>query len=459
VRFDADANSPHCEQLLSAIDDAHRAAVLRVFAAALDLDMVLKRRGRAVRTLIFSGGGENGKDALRAAIKWIFGMGLTSCSLSTFQAYDDNRKFDAAELIHSRINWPSENDGSINIDKLNSLKLLASSDEDSMKSERKGADAISFTPKCICIFNTNSDAVNLSAAKAATASRYSIVPFNKTFKANPIGPNEIQADPRFKYDKEWVCTEVLPTLLNRLIAEFKLIFSEGIDYSCFDSTMASNRRSAFHLMEFCEEVGLVAGSATSFIPVEHLWTKLKVWYEGIGYLIPDGDGRYRFDSEDPRPGDKLVRSKTTLKQRLQRLFPHITSGKISAGECRGARGIYGLKFASSEPPPVAPTDAPVATAPPAPTAPPDPAPPPLPAVPTDEWGLYATPGIDFELMAVEHELMDARSDDDLARIKATYNGSLSKVMATWRQDTRYDLLLGKVEAIKQQAAAGVTNGG
>ncbi|MFM5983882.1 MAG: DUF5906 domain-containing protein, partial [Sphaerospermopsis kisseleviana] len=426
-------------------------AVLRVFAAAIDLPLVRKFRGRIIRSLIFTGDGNNGKDSLRNALSLIFGrLGITGCSIDDFQAYDHGRKFNLAALAGSRINWASENNLSINVDQIQCLKQLVTGDP--LVSEEKFRQGTEFTPRCISIFSTNSKTINLVANLEAIASRYSIVPFTKKFVVNPIHSNELLADSRYAYDSDWVKSEVLPALLNYLVEGFKAIFSEGIDYSVFSEAMESNRLAAIHLFQFCNDVGLVAGEPTDFIPVETIWIELRKWYEIEGYLtIGDNGDKW---ADDPRPGDPLVKYAVKLKQRLERCHPTITSGQITNGLNKGKKAIFGLKFTTSEPLPVEPTPAPAATAPPAPTPPPAPAPAPAAPPVVDSYGLYLSPEIDSELAVVEVELLDATTEADLARIKNAYNGSLTAVWHRWQGDGRAAALTAKVAAIK-----GVNNGG
>jgi phage/plasmid-associated DNA primase len=442
VEYCPSADPGACEGLLSAIDEKYRHAVLQVFAAAIDLPMIRRCRGRIVRSLILTGDGNNGKDSLRTALSLLFGKrGITGCSIDDFAAYDHGRKFNLASLVGSRVNWASENNMSVNVDQIQCLKQLITGDP--LVAEEKFRQGNEFTPRCIAIFSTNTKTVNLMANLEAIASRYAIVPFNKKFVPVPRYANEVKADSRYAYDPDWVKAEVLPSLLNRLLDCFTAIFTDGIDYSVFNEAMEVNRLGAVHLFQFADDAGLVSGEPTDFISIDEIWVKLRTWYENEGYLTI-GD---RGDSwaDDPRPGDPLIRYAVKLKQRLERLFPAITSGRITNGVNKGKRGIFGLRWADSPPPPVAPTAAP-ATAPAPPVAP-------APA-PTDGHGLWLTPGADAATAEVELALIAAESADDLELIKASYNGSLTAVMAQWKQDRRYDLLLSKVAILKGTGQGG-----
>lgn len=454
VEFNPEADTAACDGLLAAIDSRYRSAVLRVFAAAIDLPLVRQFRGRVIRSLIFTGDGNNGKDSLRNALSLIFGRsGITGCSIDDFQAYDHGRKFNLASLAGSRINWASENNLSINVDQIQCLKQLVTGDP--LVTEEKFRQGVEFTPRCISIFSTNTKIVNLVANLEAIASRYSIVPFTKKFVVNPTHSNELLADSRYAYDTDWVKQNVLPALLNYLVEGFTAIFSEGIDYSVFSEVMESNRLGAVHLFQFCNDAGVVPGEPTDFIPVETIWIELRKWYENEGYLTIGEKGDTW--SDDPRPGDPLVKFAVKLKQRLERCFPTITSGQLTSGINKGKKAVFGLRLATSEPLPVEPTPAPAATAPPVPTAPPAPAPAPATVPVTDDYGLYLTPDaeIDPDLTLVELELFEATTEADLSRIKATYNGSLTAVWQRWQSDGRAAALTAKVASIK----GGAINGG
>jgi phage/plasmid-associated DNA primase len=337
VAYHPEADDTHCRRLLEAISPSYRAAVLRVFAAALDLEAVRKAKGRVVRGLLFSGSGANGKDALREAFTYIFGKsGITSCTIDDFHSYDQGRKFNLASLVQSRINWASENRMGVNIDDIQSLKQLITGDP--LITEEKFQQGQEFTPRCVAIFSSNDRAINLTASLEAIATRYAIVPFTKTFKTNPKGPNELKADSRFKYDLDWVKAEVCPAMLNILIEEFQNIFAEGIDYSPFDAGMEENRVEANHLYRFSLDCGL-AEDPDSWVSNAELETKLRSWYIEEGILRIDSDtGREKWE-DDVRVGDPWVKGAQQYKRRFQKIFPNIDSYRT-----KDVRGIKGLKF-------------------------------------------------------------------------------------------------------------------
>lgn len=341
IKYDPDADDTDALRLIDAIGAEYQDAVLKNLAASFHLDMVRKRQGRSTRIMIFSGSGANGKDALREALSYIHSrQGVTSCTVSDFAEYERGRKFNLAPLAKSRINWPSENDCKANLDKLEPLKNAATGEP--LVTEEKHQQGQEFTPKAVLIFNTNDPNPNLTASSEAIASRYCIVPFRKTFSSNPKGPHQMKADPRFKYDPEWVKENVCPGLLNILIEKFKAIFSEGIDYSPFEKVMEQNRKEVNHLLQFAEDVGLVeSDDPTDWVSNEALWNSLKGWYESEGVLKVRDNLKIDWE-EDTRAGDGWVKTSQQLLKRLRKIFPRIESHRT-----KYERGIKGIKFVDS----------------------------------------------------------------------------------------------------------------
>lgn len=336
VAYHPEADDTHALRLLEAISPSYRDTVLRVIASAIDLEAVRKVKGRAVRSLIFTGTGANGKDALREAVTYIFSKaGLTSCTVDDFSAYDQGRRFNLARLAGSRINWASENRVGVNIDDIQSLKQMISGDP--LVTEEKFKQGQEFTPRCISIFSTNDRAINLTASLEAIASRYAIVPFTKTFVSNPTKPHELQAEPKFKYDLNWVKSEVCPALLNILIQQYQNIFAEGIDYAAFEETMEENRLEVNHLLRFAQDTGLEE-DPDGQVPTDLVWERLQDWYraEGILAVKENGDERWQ---ENVRVGDAWVKGNQHVKPRLKKIFPAITS---KPGKTR--RSIVGIRF-------------------------------------------------------------------------------------------------------------------
>lgn len=327
VRYDPEADSADCDRLLQCLDEPQQQVLLRNLAASIDLPEVRRRQGRATRVLLACGLGSNGKDALRQVVSTIFGhSGMTSVSLADFAHYDDGRKFALAPLIYSRVNWASENPQTARLDKIQSLKLFATGNV--LHSERKGKDHIEFVPKSIGIFNLN-DIPSLQGTIQAIQDRIAPLEFRKTFKKDPdpSNPNELQADPRFAYDEEFVRTRVAPAFLNRMLDGLEALIQEGIDYSCTTDAFKLLQKENNHLFQFAEDVGL-GYLANSSMTAKHLWTLLEQWYIDSGTLVIEDDTKKRQWIEQVRPSDKNVKGINQVIPRILSLFPKAKKGTM-----------------------------------------------------------------------------------------------------------------------------------
>lgn len=324
VRYDPCADPTDYNELMECLEEPKRVVLMRVLAASLDLNQVRKHKGRMVRSLLLYGKGNNGKDALREVHTLILGgVGVTSCTLSDHQAYDQGRKFPLSALAHSRVNWPSENKSLMAIDKIECIKQIITGDPISI--EFKGVDAYTVKPACIEIFNTNEEP-NIHAGSEAIQSRFAVIAFNRTFSDNPK-EGQLKADPRFKNDPEWVKEKVAPAFLNALLQSLKDLMREGIDYSCCQEAMDSARRNSQHLCEFAEDVGLHK-SEGSVLPNKVLYELLITWYYDQGVLDIEG-GRF---TDNTRLSDPYVRSARNLPERMEKVFSWLKTEKIRSGK-------------------------------------------------------------------------------------------------------------------------------
>jgi putative DNA primase/helicase len=282
VTYKPEADPVHCDRLLEALSEPEREILLRTIAASLDLSKVRKFKGRMVRALLCKGDGSNGKDALKALVSQMYGgVGLTGKTLSDFAAYDAGRKFPLAGLLNSRVNWSSENANTSQLDKIQSLKNFITGDN--LDFESKGKDEIEFQPVAIALFNIN-DVPNLSGSLEAIQSRYAVLSFHKTFKigADPA-KGEIEADPRFKYDPEFISEQVLPAFLNRVLQALEDLMREGINYEPTRKTLEGIQAQNSHLFQFCQDLGLTY-APESIVTIGEIWDKLRQWYLDNGTL-------------------------------------------------------------------------------------------------------------------------------------------------------------------------------
>ena len=323
VEYNPDADPTSLNRLLECLEPQPREILMRTLACALDLPAVRKRQARTPRAVLLYGTGANGKDSIRTAVFRLFGgRGCTAVSLRDFQAYDGGRKFGLADLEHSRVNWPSETVPAGKLDRVESLKLVVTGDPISI--ERKGIQERRLTPQTVLLFNCN-QLPNMTAATEAIKSRYAIIPFTKTYKANPDpAKGELLADPRFKDDPAFIDREILPALLNLLLAKLQVVAVDGIDYSPVADQIDELRRRSSHLVQFCEDVGLIE-DPDGMVSVTELWEKLEAWYISNNYLsIEQGArGGQKRNWEHPGNGDRCVTASHQVLQRFSELFPKV----------------------------------------------------------------------------------------------------------------------------------------
>jgi putative DNA primase/helicase len=330
IEYNPNADTTDCDRLLSCLDRPQQEILLRNLAASIDLATVRKLRGREVKAILAVGLGSNGKDALRECVSIIYGEnGLTSVSLADFQLYDEGRKFNLAPLMHSRVNWASENPQTSRIDKIQSLKLFVTGNK--LHCERKGKDHIEFTPEAIGLFNLN-ETPALQGVMKAIQDRIAVLEFKKTFEKNPDpnNPNELQADPRFAYDKEFIRTKVAPAFLNKMLQALNDLIEEGIDYECTTDAFYNLQKENNHLFDFIEaaNIGYVPGKEMT---AKELWVRLEHYYTQTGTLTIDSDNNRRTWSEQVRPSDKNVKGINQVIARIAQLFPKAVKGTRYCG--------------------------------------------------------------------------------------------------------------------------------
>lgn len=319
-----------CDQLLSCLDAPQRDIFLKIVGASLDLNTVRIYKGREIKALLMLGLGNNGKDTLRETTAMMFGYrGMVGASLSDFKQYDEGRKFPLAKLDGALINWPSENADCMLLDRLQSIKIAITGDP--LSGEKKGKDEYQFNARCVHLFNMNNMPHLLGAIEAIT-SRFSVLGFTKTYKSNP-GPGELQADPRFLYDKTFVRTEVLPWYLHHVLDALDRLMVEGIDYSCTSAAFENAREEGDHVYSFCKEVG-IGYLPNATITATEAYERLRQWYVANGTLeVKDlGDGRTKdIWNSQTTWGDHTVRGSNQILPRLLKLFPKATRDRDNQG--------------------------------------------------------------------------------------------------------------------------------
>ncbi|MBC1218371.1 hypothetical protein GNE08_29840 (plasmid) [Trichormus variabilis ARAD] len=364
VTYNPNADHTNCDRLLKALDKPEQEIFLRTIAASLDLATVRQHKGRLVRALLLKGDGSNGKDTLREIVAAMYGyQGVTGLTLSDFYKYDHGTKSALAELINSRVNWASENFNETSIDKLQSLKAFITGNN---LTSKRGRDGIDYKPSAICLFNIN-DTPNLKAISESITSRWAILDFSKIFKAAAdSSKGELQADPRFQNDTEFIQNEVLPAFLNRVLQALGDLMRDGIDYSCTQKTLENIQKDNSHLLQFCEDVGL-AYEPNGTVTAHEIWDLLEQWYQDNDILIYEIDKngqRKAIWSQQPTNSDKNVKAPNQVIARFKRLFPKVEEINISKpGGGKSWKGLKGIGFKQSTlpqaSPDITPSDTPI----------------------------------------------------------------------------------------------------
>jgi putative DNA primase/helicase len=347
VNYDPSADPIHCDRLLACLELAPRTALLRTIASALDLPTVRKLYSRGVRAGILRGAGSNGKDSLREAVSLIFGDSMVSVELSDFKAYDDGRKFYLAPLKHALVNWSSENNKGTSLDGLDSLNVCVTGERGGIKIEEKNKQPRPFTPQAIHLFNVNK-IPRISSGLDSILSRFAIYDFNKTFKSNPDPiKGELQADPRFHDDPQFMAEQVCPAFLNRLLVELVAFCKEGIDYDSLKASLDDIQEESTHLWQFVRETGLTQ-DANGRVYVHDLWETLRAWYMDNGTLEVlelDNGKQKNIWNDQANKWDANVSGPNQIYKRFKLLFPKIERQRETQDpENKGRWFFSGISF-------------------------------------------------------------------------------------------------------------------
>lgn len=351
VTYDPDADPSEYERLIQCLDSASRKIWEKTIAAALDLATVRKYKGRCVRALFLKGDGANGKDTLRGLAQELFGMGaIANCSVTDFAQYDSGTYFKVYPLRGKVINWPSENADVGRVDQLRGLRAAITGDP--ITFEQKHKQGIQEPCKAVFLFNIN-EAPQLVTTLKASETRWGIIPFNKTYSNNP-GTGELQADPRFKEDPQFIQDKILPAFLNRLLEQLQAVALAGIDYSPTQELMEEIQRESSHLLQFAEDTGLHY-DPNGALEVNVLWRQLKQWYIDTGTLTVETttlkDGKTirekHFWVDQVKRSDRNVKGVNQLIPRFLELFPKAKKYH-NRSESKRETGIKGLAFSNPE---------------------------------------------------------------------------------------------------------------
>ncbi|AIE73857.1 MULTISPECIES: DUF5906 domain-containing protein [unclassified Synechocystis] len=347
VKYDPNANPENCDRLLSCISPEEQTIFLRSVALAFDLENFRRFTGRP-RALFLEGVGENGKDSLRLVVEQIFGQFMVDTALNNFYQFEQGQIGGLADLDGALVSWASENSDQYKVEKLKSLFRLISGEQ--VKINPKGRDERTIKPNAVFFFNVN-EAPRMDGSLNAMTSRFCVIRFQKSFKRNPnpADSREMQADPRFKYDPQWVVENVSPAFLNRVLAEIPAIAQDGIPYEGLDHYFQEIRKKSNHLWEFVEEMGIVEAQGEK-IYISDLWLILREWYEANGTLEviqPETDkGRPKLIwHEQLKRFDRPIKGANQIFDAFSQLFPKITKQRETIDkDKKGSFYLAGLKL-------------------------------------------------------------------------------------------------------------------
>jgi len=347
-KYDPDMDLTNCDRLLECLEPSQREIFLRTAAAALSLKLVRsKLTGRGVKGLLCYGEGSNGKDTLRAVLAAVFGRGMTGKSLSDFKSYDNGRKFSLAGIEGSICNWASENTSKVDLDTIQSLKQFITGDP--IDIERKGKDSYEYKSAAIFFANCNK-LPSITGGTSAIDDRYGILRFDKTYVRNAIAAEgQLEADPRFKDDEKFILEQVAPAMLNKLLERLPLLLSEGIDYKATKDAMQKAQEESRHLWQFAREVGLEVQSG-SRVWITDLWDLLVNWYEGMGILDKESDGKGKDKliwHDLPNKYDSPVKAINQVASKFSEIFPKLQVCRYCERneiERKGQRYLLGIGF-------------------------------------------------------------------------------------------------------------------
>lgn len=319
--YDPDANSDIFTEAIGNIlrNEEERKILLRTLAASLGLPKVREVLHRPVRALVLEGGGSNGKDTVKEWLDGLYGgKGITSIPIAAFKKADNGHYEALCSLPNSRINWASEN-SSAQLDTCETLKSAITGDSilvrslyQNLREER---------PKAIFLFNTNSR-MQLNRLGEAVESRFAFIPFRNIFRSNPDPnkPNEIQADPRLKEDKQYIRENILPAFLNILLVKYQEVLNEGINYEVCSEALNEIVRENNHLYQFIDDVGLVECSIDEgFLRPAEILDRYREW-------ALDEDL-----SVDRNNHDRMITDVRQMTKRLKEIFPNLQQFRDSSG--------------------------------------------------------------------------------------------------------------------------------
>ncbi|MDD3236664.1 MAG: hypothetical protein PHV37_01030 [Candidatus Gastranaerophilales bacterium] len=326
--YNPQVSSKYFDEVMNKMLSKEKQAILfRVLASSFDLSEVRKRFSRMVRILLLLGDGSNGKDTVNEWIRQLYaGNGITSIPLQAFKSADKSREFTLAGLAVSKVNWASES-SVIALDECKNLINFATGD--SMKVEEKYQKPFYIKPKAIGIFNLNTIPY-LSSNIEAVLSRFALIKFETIFSSNPK-PGQEKADPRLKEDEEFICKEILPSFLNRLIKEFNNLLKEGINYSPVEDGLSAMQYASSHIQRYIEDSEIEECELEEGITETELMLDYCAFSKNQDIMeLGVDDTCARVISQNKF--DKPITDKTAITERFKKFFPNLKYGKLKNGQ-------------------------------------------------------------------------------------------------------------------------------
>ncbi|MCC3410169.1 MAG: helicase superfamily 3, partial [Microcoleus sp. PH2017_10_PVI_O_A] len=136
---------------------------------------------------------------------------------------------------------------------------------------------------------------------------------------------ELEADPRFKEDPNFILERIAPALLNRMLERIPLLLTQGINYGSSDAALRKAQEKSQHLWQFVRDLGYEAGKGER-VYAKDLWSELQEWYQEAGILELEWNekGKEKLVWNDlPNQWDKPVKAINQLYARLCEIFPKL----------------------------------------------------------------------------------------------------------------------------------------
>jgi len=156
---------------------------------------------------------------------------------------------------------------------------------------------------------------------------------------NPdLSKGELQADPRFKLDPDFIADQIAPAFLKRMLERIPLILAEGINYGSGDAALPEAQEKSQHLWQFVRDVGYEAGKGER-VYAKDLWQELKEWYidAGILEIEPDRNDNPKLIWNELPGRDTPVKAINQLFSRFSELFPRLEKHRHTEQSSEGER--------------------------------------------------------------------------------------------------------------------------